>query len=69
MASKTISKEKKLSKSVSGCIVNGNSKNGRDENKSSANGASAMSHADKLTMRAWKHTYANRLKNQDKECR
>ncbi len=68
MASKTISKENKSTKSaksVSGCIVSSSSKNGRAEKASSPNKASAMSQSDKLTLRAWKHTYANRRKNED----
>jgi len=68
MASKTINKENKLTKSAksaSGCIVSNSSGNGRAEKASSLNKASAMSESDKLTLRAWKHTYANRHKSED----
>ncbi len=70
MASKTINKESKSkssksAKSASGCIISGSSKNGRAEKASSPNKASAMSQSDKLTLRAWKYTYANRRKSED----
>jgi len=70
MASKIISKESKSktsksAKSVSGCIVSSSSKNGRAEKASSPSKGLAMSHSDKLTLRAWKHTYVNRRKSED----
>ncbi len=70
MASKTVNKESKnisskSAKFASGCVVNGSSKNGRAEKAKSMNKTSEMSKSDKLTLRAWKHTYANRRKSED----
>ena len=70
MASKTVNTESKNipSKSAnfaSGCVVNGSSKNGRAEKANSVSKTSEMSKSDKLTLRAWKHTYANRRKSED----
>jgi hypothetical protein len=61
----TGNKSSKSAKSVSGCLVGGSSKNGHAEKASFLNKASAMSLSDKLTLRAWKYTYANRRKSED----
>jgi len=70
MVSKTVNKESKnisskSAKLASGCVVNGSSKNGRGEKSNSVDKTSEMSKSDKLTLRAWKHTYENRRKNED----
>jgi hypothetical protein len=51
---------------ASNCVSNGSSKNGHTEKANSVNKSSEMSESDKLTLRAWKHTYENRRKSKDK---
>lgn len=61
----TENKSSKSAKSVSSCMVGESSKNGHAEKVSFLDKDSAMSQSDKLTLRAWKHTYANRRKSED----
>ncbi len=70
MASKTISKERsshssKPGKQDSGRADYRSSKVGCLTQKASSNKKSEISESDKLTLRAWKHTYANRRKSED----
>ncbi len=66
MASKTVSKEvKSTSQTVSRKSIYRSSKNGCFAKVNSSNKKAAMSESDELTLRAWKHTYANRRKNED----
>ncbi len=70
MASKTVNKEikstsGKAAQTVSRKAVYRSSEIGRFTKTSSLNKKSETSESDKLTLRAWKHTYANRHKSED----
>ncbi len=70
MASKTVNKEIKstsgrATQTASRKTVYRSSENGRFTKNGSSNKKSEMSESDKLTLRAWKHTYANRHKSED----
>jgi hypothetical protein len=70
MASKTVKKEIKSTpgkgvRTASRKTVYRSSINGRFTKNDSSNKKSEMSESDKLTLRAWKHTYANRHKSED----
>jgi len=70
MPSKTVSKEVKImpgkaAHTDSRKTVCRSSESGRFTKTSSLNKKSEMSESDKLTLRAWRHTYANRHKSED----
>lgn len=70
MASKTINKQLKsasgkATQTVSHKTVHRSSESGRFTKTISSNKKSEMSDSDKLTLRAWKHTYENRRKSED----
>lgn len=70
MALKTVNKENKSvsgkgKETVSHKTVYRSSQSGRFTKTVSSNKTSEVSESDKLTLRAWKHSYANRRKSED----
>jgi len=70
MSSKTINSESKsrsikTTKTDSGRAVHRSSKASCLTQTPSSNKKSEISESDKLTLRAWKHTYANHRKTED----